>query len=133
MAGPSPSKQIDAIIKDASDWRGEKLSRLRELILVAVPGATEEVKWKKPSKPEGVAVWSHEGIICVADLLKSAVRLTFPKGARVNDPKGLFNTRLDSKSVRAIDFREGERFSEPALKSLVKAAALANETGRTAR
>ncbi len=79
----------------------------------------EEVKWKKPSKPSGVPVWSHAGIICVADTLKNAVRLTFPKGAQVKDPKKLFNTRLDSKTVRAIDFHESDTVDEAALKALI--------------
>src|SRR5512138_3961155 len=95
--GMSPSQQIDAIIKEPGDWRGKKLSQLRTLIRKADPGVVEEVKWKKPSKPSGVPVWSHDGIICVADTLKNAVRLTFPKGAQVKDPRKVFNTRLDSK------------------------------------
>ena len=123
-ANPSPkeksaSQQIDAIIKEAGDWRGEKLSQLRSLIKKADPALVEEVKWKKPSKPSGVPVWSHDGIICVADTLKHAVRLTFPKGAQMKDPKKLFNTRLDSKTVRAIDFHEGDTVDEAALKSLI--------------
>ncbi len=115
----SPSQQIDAIIKESSDWRGKKLSHLRSLIKKADPAAVEEVKWKKPSKPTGVPVWSHNGIICVADTLKNAVRLTFPKGAQVKDPKKLFNTRLDSKTVRAIDFHEGDIVDEKALNTLI--------------
>ncbi|HEX2996049.1 MAG TPA: DUF1801 domain-containing protein, partial [Anaerolineales bacterium] len=91
----SASQQIDAIIRGADDWRGRKLSQLRSLIRKADPTAVEEVKWKKPSNPMGVPVWSHDGIICIADTLKSAVRLTFPKGAQMKDPKKLFNTRLD--------------------------------------
>jgi len=123
-ANPSPkeksaSQQIDAIIKEAGDWRGEKLSQLRSLIKKADPALVEEVKWKKPSKPSGVPVWSHDGIICVADTLKHAVRLTFPKGAQMKDPKKLFNTRLDSKTVRAIDFHEGDTVDGAALKSLI--------------
>ena len=121
---PSPkektaSPQIDAIIKEAGDWRGKKLSRLRSLIKKADPVVVEEVKWKKPTKPSGVPVWSHDGIICVADTLKNAVRLTFPKGAQMKDPRKLFNTRLDSKTVRAIDFHEGDTVDEAALKSLI--------------
>ncbi len=115
----TPSQQIDAILEAAADWRGRKLSQLRAAILEADPAVVEEVKWKKPSNPMGVPVWSHAGILCVADLLKSAVRLTFPKGAQMKDPKKLFNTRLDSKTVRAIDFHEGEVFEEPALKALI--------------
>ncbi len=115
----SPSQQIDAIIKEPGDWRGEKLSQLRALIKQADPAVVEEVKWKKPSKPSGVPVWSHEGIICIADTLKSAVRLTFPKGAQLEDPKKLFNARLDSRTVRAVDFHEGETVDEVVLKALI--------------
>lgn len=118
--GNPPSRQVDAIIKNSADWRGKKLSQLRAIVKKADPAVLEEVKWKMPSNPMGVPVWSHDGIFCVANILKSAVRLTFPKGARVKDPKKLFNTRLDSKTVRAIDFREGEAIDEEALTSLVK-------------
>jgi hypothetical protein len=118
-SGESASQQIDAIIEASGDWRGRKLSELRALIREADPDIVEEVKWKKPSKPEGVPVWSHDGNICIADTLKNAVRLTFPKGAQVKDPKGLFNTRLDSNTVRAIDFREGDALDEAALKALI--------------
>ena len=119
MEQPSASAEIDAIIGKASDWRGVTLARLRALINQAAPAVVEEVKWKKPSRPEGVPVWSCDGIVCVADTLKSAVRLTFPKGARLSDPKQLFNARLESKTVRAIDFREGEAIDEAALAGLV--------------
>jgi hypothetical protein len=117
--GNSPSQQIDAIIKELDGWRGKKLSQLRALIQVADPATVEEVKWKKPSNPMGVPVWSHDGIICVADALKNAVRLTFPKGAQMKDPKKLFNTRLDSNTVRAIDFHEGDAVDEAALSALI--------------
>jgi hypothetical protein len=115
----SASQQMDAIIKASADWRGKKLSQLRASIKKADPAVVEEVKWKKPSRPEGVPVWSHDGIICVADTLKNAVRLTFPKGARMKDPKRLFNTRLDSKTVRAIDFYEDGTVDDAALKALI--------------
>jgi len=115
----SPSEQIDAIIKEPGDWRGKKLSQLRAVIRKADPDLVEEVKWKKPSKPSGVPVWSHNGILCVADTLKNAVRLTFPKGARIKDPKKLFNTRLDSKTVRAIDLFEADTINEAALKAII--------------
>ena len=117
--GESASQQIDAIINESGDWRGKKLSQLRALIKEADPAAVEEVKWKKPSNPRGVPVWSHDGIICIADTLKNAVRLTFPKGAQVKDPEKLFNTRLDSNTVRAIDFREDDSIDEGALKALI--------------
>ena len=119
---PSASEQIDAIIRMAGDWRGETLAQLRAVIRQADPAVVEEVKWKKPSKPEGVPVWSHDGILCVADTLKNAVRLTFPKGALMQDPKQLFNTRLESKSVRAIDVHEGATIDEAALSALLREA-----------
>jgi hypothetical protein len=95
------------------------LSQLRALIKQADPAVVEEVKWKKPSKPMGVPVWSHDGIICIGDTLKNAVRLTFPKGAQMKDPKKLFNTRLESKTVRAIDFHEDDALDEAALDVLI--------------
>ncbi|MEW6603157.1 MAG: DUF1801 domain-containing protein [Thermoproteota archaeon] len=124
----SPSQQIDAIIKELSDWRSKKLSQLRALIEKADPAVVEEVKWKKPSKPMGAPVWSHDGIICIADTLKNAVRLTFPQGAQIKDPKKLFNTRLESNTVRAIDFHEGETIDEAALKALILEAVRLNTT-----
>jgi hypothetical protein len=119
MEDESISQQIDAIIKKSGDWRGETLSQLRAVIKEADPAVVEEVKWKKPSKPEGVPVWSHDGILCVCDTLKNAVRLTFPKGAQMKDPKKLFNTRLDSNTVRAIDFHKTEMIDEASLKALI--------------
>jgi hypothetical protein len=124
--GKSASQEIDAIIKEPGDWRGRKLSQLRALIKKADPVVVEDVKWKKPSKPSGVPVWSHDGIICIADMLKNAVRLTFPKGAQMKDPKKLFNTRLDSNTVRAIDFHEGGAVDEAALKALILEAVRLN-------
>src|SRR5258708_11859571 len=115
MNDASASQQIDAIVRKTSGWRGERLGQLRALIRGADLGVIEEVKWKKPSRPEGVPVWSHDGIVCIGEALKNAVRLTFPKGALLKDPKGLFNTRLDSKTVRAIDFHEGDAFRADAL------------------
>ena len=114
-----PAQQIGAIIKEPGDWRGRKLSQLGAEIKKADPAVVEEVKWKKPSKPSGVPVWSHAGIICIADTLKNAVRLTFPKGAQLKDPKKLFNTRLESNTVRAIDFHEGDTVDEAALEVLI--------------
>jgi hypothetical protein len=122
----SASEEIDAIIRKASDWRGETLSRLRGIVLDAGPAVVEEVKWKKPSRPEGVPVWSLDGIVCIGEMLKNAVRLTFPKGAKLKDPKQLFNARMDSSSVRAIDFREGEKLPEAALKALIREAVRLN-------
>jgi len=125
----SPSQQIDAIIKQPGDWRGEKLAQLRALINEADPAVVEEVKWKNPSKPSGVPVWVHEGNICIGDTLKNAVRLTFPKGAQMKDPKKLFNARLNSNTVRAIDFHEGDNIDETALKELIRAAVDLNISG----
>jgi hypothetical protein len=124
--GKSPSQQIDAIIRESGDWRGKKLSQLRALIKQADPAVVEEVKWKKPSNPWGVPVWSHDGIICIGDTLKNAVRLTFPKGAQMKDPKKLFNTRLESKTVRAIDFHEDDALDEAALDVLILEAVKLN-------
>ena len=118
----SASQQIDAIIYMYGDWRGKALAHLRALIKQADPAVVEEVKWKKPSRPEGVPVWSHQGILCVGDTLKNAVRLTFPKGAQMQDPQKLFNARLDSKTVRAIDVHDGDPVDEAALQALVREA-----------
>jgi len=128
MEDKSAAQQINAIIKKYDDWRGEMLSRLRALIKQADPALVEEVKWKKPSRPEGVPVWSHDGILCFCDTLKNAVRLTFPKGAQMKDPQKLFNTRLDSKTVRAIDFHEGDPINEAALKALILEAVGLNKS-----
>jgi hypothetical protein len=114
-----PSEQIDAIIEAADDWKGETLSLIRAVIEKADPPVIEEVKWKKPSQPEGVPVWSHNGILCMANLLKNSVRLSFPKGAQMKDPKGLFNARLDSKTVRAVDFGEDDVVDQAAVKALI--------------
>jgi hypothetical protein len=122
----SAAEDIDAIIGKADDWRGALLSEVRRVVLAADPAIDEDVKWRKPSRPEGVPVWSSNGIVCIGEMLKSAVRLTFPKGAELKDPKQLFNARLDSKSVRAIDFREGVRLPEAAVKALVREAVRLN-------
>ncbi len=122
----TPSEETDDIIKNIPDWRGKKLAQLRFIITKADSELVEEVKWKKPSKPEGVPVWSHEGTLCIGEALKNAVRLTFPKGAKVKDPKKLFNTRLDSSSVRAIDFFEDGIIDEAALTKLIQEAVKVN-------
>jgi hypothetical protein len=127
MADASASQQIDAILTKAGGWRGETLSHLRVVVTGADPNIVEEVKWKKPSRPEGVPVWSQDGIVCIGETLKNAVRLTFPKGAALKDPKALFNTRLDSKSVRAIDFHQGEAVDDAALKRLIREAVRLNK------
>jgi hypothetical protein len=126
--GRSPSDQIDAIVEGLSDWRGKTLSPLRALIKKADPALVEEVKWKKPSNPKGVPVWSHDGIVCIGEALKNAVRLTFPKGAQIKDPKKLFNTRIESNTVRAVDIHENDSINEAALKNLIQAAVSLNQT-----
>jgi hypothetical protein len=123
---PDVTAEIDAIIAGLDDWRGATLSRLRASILKANKSIVEEVKWKKPSRPSGVPVWSYNGILCVCDPLKGAVRLTFPKGASLKDPTKLFNTRLDSKTVRAIDVLEDQKVDKAALKGLIVEAIALN-------
>ena len=120
------SREIDAIVTGIGGWRGATLAVLRALIRAADPAVIEEVKWKKPSRPSGVPVWSHDGIVCIGEALKNAVRLTFPNGAQVTDPKQLFNTRLDSKTVRAIDFSQDAVIDEKALRALYLEAAKLN-------
>ena len=124
----SASQLIDDIIRKTGDWRGKTLAHVRALIKDTGPAIVEEVKWKKPSKPEGVPVWSHAGIICVGETLKRAVRLTFPKGAQLTDPKQLFNARLDSSAVRAIDFHTGDTVDEAALRALILEAVELNRS-----
>ena len=123
---PSGSQLVDAKIKALGDWRGRMMSRLRAVIKQADAGIIEEMKWKKPSNPMGVPVWSHDGIVCIGEALKNAVRLTFPKGASVKDPKKLFNARLDSNTVRAIDVHEGDAVDEAGLKALILEAVRLN-------
>jgi hypothetical protein len=125
-AAPSPSHLIDARIEALADWRGETLARVREIVRRADPEAVEEVKWRKPSNPMGVAVWSHDGIICTGETYKDKVKMTFARGASLADPKGLFNSSLEGKVRRAIDFREGDTIDEAALKNLIRAAVAFN-------
>lgn len=120
------SREIDAIVTGIGGWRGETLAVLRALIRAADPAVIEEVKWKKPSRPSGVPVWSHDGNVCIGEALKNAVRLTFPRGAQLTDPKKLFNTRLDSKTVRAIDFHQDAVIDDKALQALYLEAAKLN-------
>ena len=116
------TEEVDAIIGNADNWRGELLSRLRAIVLAADPAITEDVKWKKPSRPEGVPVWTCNGNVCIGEMLKNAVRLTFPRGAEMEDPESLFNTRLTSRTVRAIDFVEGQEVRSDDLTALVQEA-----------
>jgi len=119
--GPSPSRMIDERIKELGDWRGQMLSRLRTLIRQADPEVVEEWKWEVP-------VWSHDGLICTGETYKSVVKMTFAKGAALEDPSGLFNSSLDGNTRRAIDFHEGAKIDEKALKALVRAAVTLNES-----
>src|SRR6202049_3398053 len=120
--GDSPSQLIDARIKELSDWRGETLARVRILIKQADPEVVEEWKWR------GVPVWSHDGLICTGETYKNAVKMTFAKGAALKDPSGLFNSSLDGNTRRAIDFHEGEKIDEEALKTLIRAAVTLNKS-----
>ena len=123
----SPSQQIDARIKELGDWRGTTLSRLRALIKRADPDVVEEWKWRKATNP-GVPVWSHQGPICTGETYKSVVKLTFFKGASLNDPSGLFNSSLEGNTRRAIDFHEDDEIDEKAFASLIRAAVSLNES-----
>jgi hypothetical protein len=118
----SPSRLIDARIKELDDWRGKTLSRVRALIKQAVPDVAEEWKWR------GVPVWSHNGIICTGETYKSVVKLTFLKGASLKDPSGLFNSSLEGNVRRAIDIHEGDEIDEDAFKTLIRAAAALNRS-----
>ena len=127
---PSSSKLIDAKISELRDWRGETLSRLRTVIKQADPQVVEELKWRKPSNPAGVPAWSHDGIICTGETYKSVVKLTFARGASLNDPSHLFNSSLEGNTRRAIDVHEGEKIDEKALKALVRAAVALNTSSK---
>ena len=117
----SPSAMIDQRIEELDDWRGKTLAKLRKLIKQADPGVVEEWKWSVP-------VWSHDGLICTGETYKSAVKMTFPKGAELEDPSGLFNSSLKGNIRRAIDFHEGDKIDEKALKALVRAAIELNKS-----
>ena len=121
-SGASPSELIDARIEELGDWRGETLSRIRRLIRQADPSVVEEWKWR------GVPVWSHDGQLCTGETYKSVVKLTFLKGAQLEDPTRLFNSSLDGNARRAIDLREGEQLDEAAFKELIRAAVTLNES-----
>ena len=122
----SPSQLIDARIKDLGDWRGETLARIRTLIKQADPEVVEEWKWR------GVPVWSRAGIICTGETYKSVVKMTFAKGASLEDPSGLFNSSLEGNTRRAIDVREGDKIDEKALKALIRGASALNTSARAA-
>jgi hypothetical protein len=122
---PSPSEAIDRRIAELDDWRGETLARIRALVKEADPEVVEEWKWAKATSP-GVPVWSHDGIICTGETYKSAVKMTFARGASLDDPAGLFNSSLEGNTRRAIDIHEGDAIDESALKALVRAAVALN-------
>jgi hypothetical protein len=126
-AGDSPSRQIDARIKELGDWRGETLARIRSIIKQADPEVVEEWKWR------GVPVWEHDGIICTGETYKAVVKMTFARGASLDDPSGLFNSSLEGNVRRAIDIHEGDKINEKALKALIRAAAELNMSARAAR
>jgi hypothetical protein len=123
----SASQLIDGRIEELADWRGEMLARIRALIKQAVPEVVEEWKWR------GVPVWSHDGIICTGETYKSVVKMTFAKGASLDDPSSLFNSSLEGNTRRAIDFHEGEKMDDGALKALVRAAAALNSSSAGAK
>ena len=118
----SPSQLIDARVNELGDWRGEMLERLRSVVKQADPDVVEEWKWR------GVPVWSHDGLICTGETYKQVVKMTFAKGASLEDPAGLFNSSLDGNTRRAIDFHEGDRVDEQALEALVRAAVTLNQS-----
>ena len=129
--GASPSPLIDARIKELADWRGETLARIRALIREADPEVVEEVKWRKPSNSMlGVPVWEHAGIICTGETHKAVVKLTFAKGAALEDPSGLFNSSLEGNVRRAIHFHEGDKIDAKALVALIRAAVALNTSNR---
>jgi hypothetical protein len=125
--GDSPSQRIDARINDLSDWRGETLARIRILIKQADPDMVEEWKWR------GVPVWYHDGMICTGETYKNVVKMTFAKGAGLEDPSGLFNSSLEGNTRRAIDFHEGDEIDEKALKALIRAAVALNTSAAAQR
>jgi hypothetical protein len=121
----TPSQQIDARIKELGDWRGEILGRIRKVVKEADPDVVEEWKWAKATSP-GTPVWEHDGIICTGETYKTTVKMTFAKGASLKDPSGLFNSSLEGNTRRAIDFHEGDKLNEKALKALIRAAVALN-------
>lgn len=121
----SASEQIDARIDELGDWRGKTLARVRELIHEADPDIVEEFKWAKKTSP-GTPVWSHDGIVCTGESYKAIIKLTFAKGASLDDPANLFNSSLDGNTRRAIDITQNEEINEPALKDLIRAAVALN-------
>ena len=130
--GEAASANITKRIEELGDWRGETLADVRQLIHHADPDIHEEWKWEKPKSP-GIPVWSHDGIVCTGESYKQAVKLTFARGAAIEDPKKLFNSSLEGNTRRAIDLREGEKIDEAAFKQLIRAAVAANSAARAQR
>jgi hypothetical protein len=126
----SPSRLIEARIKELSDWRGKTLARIRALIKQADPEIVEEWKWKKASSP-GTPVWSHGGLVCTGETYKNVVKMTFAKGAALKDPSRLFNSSLEGNVRRAIDIHQGDEIDEAALKDLIRAAVALNLKGKS--
>lgn len=122
MIDKSPSEQIDEIIEKHAGWKGDLIKRLRTVIKDAEPVISEEIKWKMPTRPEGLPVWTHNGIVCFIEIWKDNVKLIFFKGSQLADPNGLFNSRLKSSTVRAIEFHEGDQIDENGIRSLVAEA-----------
>lgn len=129
----SASRMIDARIRSLGGWRGDTLAEVRRMIHEADPQIVEECKWVKPSNPSGVPVWSHAGIVCTGEAYREVVKLTFARGASLDDPKGLFNASLEGGTRRAIDIREGEALDARAFKALIKAAVAENLRASAAR
>lgn len=127
------SQRIDARITELGDWRGDVLAQVRTAIRAADPAVVEDMKWQKPTNPAGVPVWEHAGILCTGETYKNYVKLTFARGAALEDPAGLFNASLSGGTRRAIDIREGDTIDEAALQALVRAAVDLNEAERAAR
>jgi hypothetical protein len=132
QAPPSASELISRRIAALGDWRGAALARVRRLIREAEPEVVEQVKWRKPSNPDGVPVWERAGILCTGDAFRDKVKVTFAKGARLDDPARLFNASLEGNAMRAIDLRERDAIDDAAFRALVRAAAALNVAGRPA-
>jgi hypothetical protein len=129
----SGSEAVDEKIRTLRDWRGATIARLRKLIHEADPDVIETVKWRKPSNPLGTPIWEHDGIICTGETYKAVVKMTFAKGASLDDPKGLFNSSLEGNTRRAIDIRQGEKIDEKALKALIREAVVLNVSTRAGK
>ncbi|RTK95404.1 DUF1801 domain-containing protein [Candidatus Saccharibacteria bacterium] len=127
MHDKSASQQIDDIIKTYGGWKGEVLSQIRAAILASSPGITEEIKWKMASRPEGLPVWSHQGILCYTETWKDNIKLLFAKGAQLQDTDKIFNARLNSSALRAIELHEGDAVNGPAIQKLVLSAIEVNQ------